>query len=364
MEVCSYSNRDPKTILLKINGTLCNLNCEYCSEIRKEKNGKMSLKFIRELFTKVPQSAVFILHGGEPLMDARYLEKIISSFILARSGRLHIQTNGVFDNDMFRVLLKYRNCIHIGISIDGPEELSSYRVDRDGKPVFKRVDKVIDSLGLEGIEIKCICTVNNKNHQYPAEILRYFLSKENVRQVRLNPCFDVCNKRLAPYAVRPSQFLQFLTSGFEIWLKDSLYSKIRVDPFHAMIEYFLTESGKRSLECANFISIYPDGTCTLCDALGELRFKCRDWSNVFLDAEEYLKTKVLQYDAALNKQQQCEGQCIAMQNRFSCSGELIKEYYECRKQFLRIVKNSIAIQMGACIQERYEKNINSNPYIS
>ena len=265
MEVCSHNFLDPKTILLKINGTACNMNCLYCSETKKQYNTRMPLDFIESCFKQIPDDVEIILHGGEPLLDSEYVEKIILLHYKYRKIKLGIQSNGCFSDAILNVLIKHRDKLKLGISLDGNCEQNIFRIDAHGKETFFRIDKLLDTLTDNNFTIKCIATITAANVKTPQELLTYALSKRCITQLRVNPCFDVFNDQMAEYAITPIQFYEFLEKITVQWIETKGFSHLRLDPIQAALEN--KQQKEQTARCWQFISLYPNGICTLCDAL-------------------------------------------------------------------------------------------------
>ena len=175
MEVCSHNCFDPNTVLLKINGVRCNLNCEYCSEIRKDLAVSMNENECAEIISQLPATCEIILHGGEPLLDENTVMSAIKSFRKKSTGRkLSLQTNGYLNDKMKQILLENADILRIGISIDGNFEQNIMRKDRLGNSVFHHVDSTISFFEKNNIDIKCISTVNSANVHSATDMMEYF----------------------------------------------------------------------------------------------------------------------------------------------------------------------------------------------
>lgn len=122
------------TVELRPLGVACNLGCTYCYQepMREAKN--INTKYDIELMLKIAEETgqVFSLFGGEILLLPKNdLEKF-----LKRSFELHgtsmLQTNGtLIDDDHIELFKKYKT--HVGVSIDGPNDLNGLRVVRAKK---------------------------------------------------------------------------------------------------------------------------------------------------------------------------------------------------------------------------------------
>ena len=138
----------------------CNLKCSYCYEnsyrkkIEKPKldyNLKAVLKKMEEY-----KNLEITLHGGEILcLPHKDLETLLSKSyeIHKKSG---IQTNAtLIDNKKIALFKKYNT--HVGISWDGPGELSKFR------PGSQKVGKIIDKLVKEGVSVSLIMVISKAN---------------------------------------------------------------------------------------------------------------------------------------------------------------------------------------------------------
>lgn len=338
MEVCSHNFLDPKTILLKINGTACNMNCLYCSETKKQYKTHMSLDFIESCFKKIPDDVEIILHGGEPLLDSEYIERIILLHYKFRKTKLGIQSNGCFSDAMLNVLIKHKNKLKIGISLDGNCEQNIFRVDAHGNETFFRIDKLLDTLTENNLSIKCIATITAANVKTPNELLTYILSKKCITQLRINPCFDVSNDRMAEYAITPIHFYEFLEKITVCWIETKGFSHLRLDPIQAALEN--RQLRKQTAKCWQFISLYPDGICTLCDALGNKSFHCNDIATVFVEGMRFFENqRDVHFCSSCLQNKNCEEGCIAILRRLSNTPLLIEQYCQYKKKFFALIDN-------------------------
>lgn len=345
LEVCSHNHLDPSTVLLKINGTKCNMACYYCSETKKSYKTSMSLSECSKIISELPTSCDIILHGGEPLLDIDLFRAALSAFKKKNSSRkLSIQTNGCINDDVKALLLENRDILHIGISIDGPAEDNALRLDPLGNPIFLDTDRTIRFFEENGIPIKCISTINAININHPIEILSYFISHKNIMQIRFNPCFDVCENLLSQYSITPSQFFDFITKISSCWLENNLYRRIRVDPIQAEIENLLysgVNDSFRGLSCYKFVSLYPGNRATLCDALGIDEFGFSNYSDIFQSAYLHFSESRTLPCMQCPDSEFCDGGCPAIFSRFNFSPDLIREYCNYRKSFRRYIMSLI-----------------------
>jgi uncharacterized protein len=335
MEVCSRNGLDPKTVLLKINGASCNLNCIYCSEIKKKLKRQIPLDQIEYILKQLPLDTAVILHGGEPLLDFEYFKKVFSAFKQVNfKYKLSLQTNGVLDIEAINFLCKDHEDINIGISIDGPRKQNSFRTNNN-EPVFDQVVRTMRLFEERGINLKCIATVNSISADSPAETLDFFMSFKNIKQLRFNPCFDCTKGTLNKYSVHPLVFLDFLHKLSIRWINDRLYKEIRLDPLQSTAERIINNDIRYYYPCNNYISIYSDDKCTFCDALGDEHFIVHDYSNIFNLNNQNKKFKC----SSCHDYPLCGGGCNAIMARFAQNESLLIDYCQYRKGLARIIRD-------------------------
>lgn len=169
----------------------CPNNCAYCyeTEYRKNKNPKKdyNLEAVFERMDEFKHLNMMSLHGGEPLLlPMEDLEKIFGK-MKELIGKTSIQTSGVFiDEEKIELFKKYNTSV--GISYDGPEELSEYRPASQKA----RVDEKIERLRKEGINVSTIIVISKANtgtNERLEKLKNYILRLNEMRIYgRLNPC--------------------------------------------------------------------------------------------------------------------------------------------------------------------------------
>lgn len=141
----------------------CNLNCSYCFEKNKLQlvNDKAHvIDYIKyayktdwEKYHSLDQVVKIHLIGGEPFLVPDLIECICDTAIeeqvkynLHNNFKVYISSNGTLLStpEIRKLLIKYKNFIRIGISIDGlKEEHDKYRIDYNGNGSY---DKVVDGI--------------------------------------------------------------------------------------------------------------------------------------------------------------------------------------------------------------------------
>lgn len=335
MEVCSHSLKDPNTILLKVNGNKCNMSCEYCSELNKDfTNGRCQYNFgkIYEILMKTPKNTDIILHGGEPTeIGIDNVQNIINAIHeLEYKYRPTVQTNGYLSKKWVDFFDKNRDLVKVSISIDGDKECNSFRTNKmkNAEATFNRIDAFLRMLDSRGIFFRCITTINSINYDKGKEIVDYFMSFSNLKFLRLNPCFDVDENGVRRWAITPKHYLQCLKDVFIEMLEKQTYLKFKVDPLMEIVENRDNEYRGFEFKCNKFLSIFPNGEVTSCDAIKKNEQMINDYEKIF--------SEIVQPDCVIKQIKKCnacidlsicKGGCPALMEEYDkYGGNLLEEY--------------------------------------
>jgi len=230
--------------MAKPSGSACNLNCDYCFFLKKEKlypgsNFRMSDEvheaYIKQLFKahQVPQVTV-AWQGGEPTLMGldffRHSMELQKKY--AKPGtRIEntFQTNGILLNDEWCQFF-HENKFLIGLSLDGPGEVHDYyRKDKGGYGTFDRVMKAARLLQEHKVEFNILCTVNSKNADRPLEVYRFFRDELKANYIQFIPIVERMTEngetafqegnQVTDRSVQPEQWGRFLIDIFDEWVK-------------------------------------------------------------------------------------------------------------------------------------------------
>ena len=122
--------------------TLCNLDCRYCYLPLRAHDRRMPVEVagavaasVNEWAQAVPRFSV-VWHGGEPLAAGRdHLAALMAAF---HGVEHHIQTNATLVDDEWCAFLAGRE-VKVGLSIDGPADLTAQRVNRGGRAAHPQI---------------------------------------------------------------------------------------------------------------------------------------------------------------------------------------------------------------------------------
>jgi len=157
--------------------TLCNLDCSYCYLPFRAADRRMPVEVatavaetVNGWATAAPRFSV-VWHGGEPLAAGRqHLAALMAPFSAVEH---HIQTNATLIDDSWCEFFAEHD-VRIGLSIDGPRELTARRVLRGGNPAYERIVKGIDTLRRHGVPFAALCVVSEPAPGLAEELYAFF----------------------------------------------------------------------------------------------------------------------------------------------------------------------------------------------
>lgn len=174
-------------------GVACNLSCSYCYENPLRDAGNITTPKnwikVKEVLEKKGQP--FTVFGGEPLLTPIEHLKEVWEFGFKKFGHNNIQTNGaLITNELIDLFEQYN--VGVGISIDGPGHLNSYRrhnqdTDRATEASINAIDKLC-ALGRPPGLIVTIHQGNAGTLENLSELLRwfYYLEKKGIKHINLH----------------------------------------------------------------------------------------------------------------------------------------------------------------------------------
>lgn len=243
----------------------CNINCSYCYEKtyrqkhkpKKEYDLNAILKRMEENCNNGGHHQVG-LHGGEILtLPKKDVETLLAkSFALQKQSGL--QTNGtLIDDDYIAMFKKYNTTV--GISWDGPDELSEYRKGA------KHVERIIEKLVQEGVAVSTIIVVTKANagtKERLEKLKQYILHLNELKiEGRINPCYG------APEYEIPSDTL----AEIYVDLADFCWKHgIRWSPFEDIVHALRNEfrvchfMGCDPFSTESAVVVLSDGSITNC----------------------------------------------------------------------------------------------------
>ena len=239
-------------LMAKPSGSVCNIECEYCFYLEKEKlypekgkNWRMSDEilelYVRQYMEGQDVDTVdFAWQGGEPtLLGLEFYRRVVALQAEHTNGktiRNSFQTNGILLDDAWGTFLSEHDFL-VGLSIDGPMELHDHhRVDKGGRPTFDKVMAGLEVLKRHQVEFNTLTTVQANNARYPLEVYRFLKDAGGrflqfipiVERITATPCSGGltlvtpafgAEARVTPWSVSGKQFGRFLCAIFDEWVR-------------------------------------------------------------------------------------------------------------------------------------------------
>ncbi|HCK43608.1 MAG TPA: anaerobic sulfatase maturase [Ruminococcaceae bacterium] len=276
------------SVMLKPSSSACNLKCKYCfySNVSSERaeffKGMMSDETAENVISKALSFAdssqvYFTFQGGEPLLRGvdffkRFVSKVKALNIKNSAVTLCVQTNGTLIDDEWCRFFKDNNVL-VGVSLDGDEELNSYRVYPDGKNSFDDIMRGISLLDKYGINYNILSVLTSRLAQNVRRSYRFF-KQHGFRYLQYIPCLKPFDCDDDEYAMSVDDYASYLKSCYKIYFNDNMRGNlVSIRQFD---NYALLASGKNAEQCGmngpcstQFV-VEGDGSVYPCD------FYCTD----------------------------------------------------------------------------------------
>ncbi|MGH8974067.1 MAG: radical SAM protein [Acidimicrobiia bacterium] len=377
---------EPLSIILKLPGETCNINCHYCYEKRKPYPGARFLEpdVLRALLAAAGERPLALeLHGGEPLLLGPRRLGALMEEVRRYPGpvKVSIQTNGTLLSDEWLDFFDAQwPAIEIGVSLDGDPMANGHRVDYRDRPTAAEVESALARLARRGRRVGVISVVTRASLGRAATIVSHFTGFPAVKQVKFAPCldFNVRTKTMPPgnrktllllnatgegmpgWATTPLEYSRFLIEAFDAWVETGAYRHFLIEPLTSVIR---TLAGKSSSfchfsesKCAHVLTLYPDGRIGSCD---ELPMPRAELSHVTalrsLDEVVDLRTnlelrhdldRLLEKCEACSYRPTCGGGCLATRLRY-LGTQYDDEYCAYRMQLIDHVRSALATKVEA-----------------
>lgn len=229
----------------------CNMGCKYCFEENWKENN-ISIQSINETFKRSMDNFIkfvidlregnendmifVLLHGGEPLLIKT--ELLVSFFDAITKNRKNIkiimQSNGSIINDEIIDMIKKYD-IGIGISIDGDRKShDKFRVTKDNRGTFDLIDRNIQKLKKENINVGCMVTFTKENLNNVTDVYQYFADRN--LDFSFNPFFVPSNSEsYSDIKFDIELYKKSICKLFDMWIMDE-NSTITIRNFERIID--------------------------------------------------------------------------------------------------------------------------------
>ncbi|MBQ8969643.1 MAG: anaerobic sulfatase-maturation protein [Bacteroidaceae bacterium] len=259
----------PLYVMLKPVGAHCNLACQYCYYLDKQKlyaheprhilSEQLLEHFTREYIgAQTTDEVLFTWHGGETMMRPLSFFRRAVELQKKYAGDKHIsnciQTNGTLVTEDWARFLHDEGWL-VGVSIDGPQKVHDhYRRTRQDRPTWAKVRHGIDMLNRFQVEWNAMAVVNDINGDDPVGFYRFFRDDLQCRYLQFTPIVEqMPDGTVAPFNVRPRQWGEFLCGVFDEWLQLDDVGNVFVQIFDATL--------------CNWCGVVP-GVCTMARSCG------------------------------------------------------------------------------------------------
>jgi radical SAM protein with 4Fe4S-binding SPASM domain len=287
----------PLSVVLKLAGETCNINCHYCYEKRKPYPSAQRLEpdtLYQFLRLCGDRDLRVELHGGEPLLVGRPHMQALLEVLRAHRGRISLamQTNATLLDDQWLAFFAVEwPGIDLGISLDGPPEINDrHRVDYRERGSGARVEAALRRVERHGLSVGVIAVVTRPALGCASKLIDYFQGFGAIRFLKFSPCLDfgVKTKRfplgnrsalmeLNPtgvgrpgWATTPGEYAEFMVEAFEKW-RQGAFRSFLLEPIYSLIQSLAgrqpTYCHFNEAKCAYMLTLYPDGRVGSCDEL-------------------------------------------------------------------------------------------------
>ncbi|MDO5656753.1 MAG: radical SAM protein [Paracoccus sp. (in: a-proteobacteria)] len=382
LDIDPVQSGDTVSLLLKLVGEVCNLDCAYCYERRKPYSGNRLIEpdSVARLLAQFPDRPLRVeLHGGEPLLYPKDRMKRIVK-ILQQTPQVEsvaMQTNGTrLDSGWIEIFRPIAERFEIGVSLDGPADMNSWRLDHRGKPAMDAILRGLSLLNEQGIRAGLIAVVTRRSLGQEKALLELASQFPNVRLLKLVPCFDfgvqqgvgprrsVATRAAsasgvamgAAWSVTPVEFLAFLQNAFDLWLSEGFNESFVLEPFLALTRSLLGVStdtcSYSSVKCGHVVTLYPGDEVGSCDELDRGEAAIGRMDQLRLDDTGYKGCRAAAAASAMMQKcstcdylNRCHGGCVATRGRFRTVGRE-EDYCNYRKGLIDFMADRIAEARG------------------
>ncbi|MCM1115209.1 MAG: SPASM domain-containing protein [Clostridium sp.] len=279
----------PISIMLKPSSSNCNLKCKYCfyhslsGERTDYSMGMMDINTAKAVIDKAFAFAkgtdvYFTFQGGEPLLTSLDFYEQFVSYTAERNtmnAPVHycLQTNGTLIDEGFAAFFKKHNFL-VGVSLDGDEEMNSYRVYPDGSSSYNDVISGIQLLKKHKVTFNVLSVLTKQTALNFRKAYRFFKSND-LRYLQFIPCLRPMKSDYDENMYMSNEdYSEFLVRGFNIYYND--YMRGEYVSIRSFDNYVALAGGQNAEQCGmngccstQFV-VEGDGSTYPCD------FYCTD----------------------------------------------------------------------------------------
>lgn len=237
MQNNSIENKQFVTVMLKMVGTNCNMNCVYCYE--RASGGiynklSTSSQVIKYLASFVDYEHVFIIfHGGEPLLASKNEVRKILNFIkknFTNKHNIQFQTNGtLLDDEWISLFKQYEPNLSLSISLDplGEKDLRNMKSVSYREIVERNLKKYCSKIQNIGV----IAVAHKYNYRSFVSFIRNLI-RIGIKSLTINK-FRTKDFRNKNYLTE-KEYVEMLKEVFVEWVSNGWYKSINVQPLSSL----------------------------------------------------------------------------------------------------------------------------------
>lgn len=167
----------PRSVIMQPTTQCLPMDCTYCYLPFRKMKHLMAVDVTEAVAASVNPWAAddpafeVVWHGGEPLATGReHLAALMAPF---KGVKHSVQTNAALVDDAWcEFLLEHE--MHVGVSVDGPEDMNTHRVTLAGHPGFHVTVRGIERLRRHGIPFSAIAVVSDPAPENAARFYDFF----------------------------------------------------------------------------------------------------------------------------------------------------------------------------------------------
>jgi len=343
------------SVLVKPTGAICNLDCDYCYFLSKERlypDSRFRMtdavldSYVEQLLSSQPETATIAWQGGEPtMMGLDFYRRSIAAVERHRRPDQQvgysIQTNATLIDDDWASFFREHRFL-VGVSIDGPRLLhDAYRTDKRGKGTFDRVIAGYETLRRHDVDVNVLCAVHAANQAHPLDVYRFLRNELGAEFIQFIPIVERVTEAHLPLAnlgwgpERPLQvqtgdqvtdrsvtaegYGRFLTTVFDEWFSHDI-GRVYVQHFDVALASWHGVAGGLCIfdeTCGTALALEHNGDLYSCDHYVEPEYLL---GNIGATPVAALAGSESQRQFGAAKVESLPEYCRSCEVRFACNG--------------------------------------------
>ena len=330
-----YDDKKILNLILKVNGSHCNIDCDYCFEKNKSLDDDMQIhpEYLLNFLNNITGKIALTFHGGEPLTIGKdkfiNLLETIKPLYPDKIIHIYLQTNGLLlDEEWIYILFeRYKNLnIEISLSLDGSYNMNSLRKDFNNKNTYYNIINSFKLLKENNISVGMLSVISKNSLPLYKEYIEIIESVDNIKFVKINPLFNMVDGKLTYNSINPIEFSNFIINIIKLYIKKKLYKKVAIEPILSIFQRINNIESKycnyNTNKCYQFISLYSNNIIGPCDCFSTDDFRINNDINLTLN--ENISHSIFNDDKIikniLEDCKKCDIFCL-------CSGGCISQRY-------------------------------------